>query len=457
MQTDKKQNAESGKLMDYRVLGIPLWIFILGALVLAIGFYVPQPATPGKASLPSAPLNITAVILVLFVFGHLWGEIGDRIPIWKDYFGGGALLAFIGTSVMVSEGVIPKAMVTATNEIFGKYGALDLWIAITISSSILGIDRKLLGRAVGGFIPMVLVGTVLAFAGAILGGILVGIPYKTVILNYALPIMGGGNGAGALPMSQIWASKTGGDPKVYYSAAIAVLTIANVMAVIVGALLNGVGKKFPHLTGNGEIVKNKAAAASVEEAKQEPVKTTIEDGACGLFVVASIYVLSNAIGQGLLPTIGGVSIHPYAYMVVLLILANAFNIFSPRIVASVKLVNKFMMDKLFYVFLAGVGISFTNFKELVHAANFSTLVICFLTVMGAVIGCWFFAKVIGFYEIESAIAAGLCHVNRGGSGDMEVLGASRRMNLMSWAQIATRLGGAMILVLAGVLFGVWAK
>ena len=86
-----------------------------------------------------------------------------------------------------------------------------------------------------------------------------------------------------------------------------------------------------------------------------------------------------------------------------------------------------------------------------------TVTISLFTVLGAVIGCWFFAKVIGFYEIESAIAGGLCHVNRGGSGDIEVLGASKRMMLMPYAQLATRLGGGMILILASVLFNIWAK
>uniref|UniRef100_UPI0011316409 2-hydroxycarboxylate transporter family protein n=1 Tax=Salmonella enterica TaxID=28901 RepID=UPI0011316409 len=42
---------------------------------------------------------------------------------------------------------------------------------------------------------------------------------------------------------------------------------------------------------------------------------------------------------------------------------------------------------------------------------------------------------------ESSITAGLCMANRGGSGDLEVLSACNRMNLISYAQISSRLGG----------------
>ena len=43
--------------------------------------------------------------------------------------------------------------------------------------------------------------------------------------------------------------------------------------------------------------------------------------------------------------------------------------------------------------------------------------------------------------------------NRGGSGDLAVLGASDRMDLISYAQLSSRLGGGIILVIGSILFG----
>ena len=42
--------------------------------------------------------------------------------------------------------------------------------------------------------------------------------------------------------------------------------------------------------------------------------------------------------------------------------------------------------------------------------------------------------------------------NRGGSGDLEVLSACNRMNLISYAQISSRLGGGIVLVIASIVF-----
>lgn len=58
---------------------------------------------------------------------------------------------------------------------------------------------------------------------------------------------------------------------------------------------------------------------------------------------------------------------------------------------------------------------------------------------------------VGFYPIESAITAGLCTTNMGGTGDIAVLSSAKRMELLPFAQIATRICGALILVVASIL------
>ena len=70
---------------------------------------------------------------------------------------------------------------------------------------------------------------------------------------------------------------------------------------------------------------------------------------------------------------------------------------------------------------------------------------------GAIIGSGLVGRLVGFYPVESAITAGLCMANMGGTGDVAVLSAAHRMELMPFAQISSRIGGAFMLILASVL------
>lgn len=63
-------------------------------------------------------------------------------------------------------------------------------------------------------------------------------------------------------------------------------------------------------------------------------------------------------------------------------------------------------------------------------------------------------KVVKFYPVESAITAGLCMSNAGGNGDIYVLTSANRMELMPFAQISSRIGGAIVLFTQSVLAGI---
>ena len=66
----------------------------------------------------------------------------------------------------------------------------------------------------------------------------------------------------------------------------------------------------------------------------------------------------------------------------------------------------------------------------------------------AVVGSGAVGRLVGFYSVEAAITAGLCMANMGGTGDVAVLMAAKRMELMPFAQISSRPGGAFIILFA---------
>ena len=64
---------------------------------------------------------------------------------------------------------------------------------------------------------------------------------------------------------------------------------------------------------------------------------------------------------------------------------------------------------------------------------------------GALVGRW-----LNMYPIEAAII-NACHSGQGGTGDVAILTAANRMQLMPFAQIATRIGGAITVTLVLIL------
>ena len=54
-------------------------------------------------------------------------------------------------------------------------------------------------------------------------------------------------------------------------------------------------------------------------------------------------------------------------------------------------------------------------------------------------------------QSKTAIGAGMINNSMGGTGNIAVLSAADRMEMIAFAQMANRLGGAIVLILGGIL------
>lgn len=134
-------------------------------------------------------------------------------------------------------------------------------------------------------------------------------------------------------------------------------------------------------------------------------------------LATTCFLLAYVVAKKILPSIGGVSIHYFAWMVLIVAALNASGLCSPEIKAGAKRLSDFFSKQLLWVLMVGVGVCYTDLQEIINAITFANVVIAAIIVIGAVIGAAIGGWMMGFFPIESAITAGLCMANRGGSGD----------------------------------------
>ena len=79
--------------------------------------------------------------------------------------------------------------------------------------------------------------------------------------------------------------------------------------------------------------------------------------------------------------------------------------------------------------------------------NLVNLITIFSTVVTLMATGFFVGRRMNMYPIETAVV-NACHSGQGGTGDVAILTAANRMQMMPFAQIATRIGGAIMVTLA---------
>jgi len=410
-----------------KIFHIPiLWFLLLS--VVAIGAMYAE-VLPG---------GIIGSVLIMMVLGELFGWIGDNTPIIRSFLGGGAIVAIFGAAFLVYSGIMPEYTVTMIDEFMTDGQFLNFYIAALITGSILGMNSKTL-KVAGAKFALPLLGAVL-FSVLLAGffGLVVGFGFRDAVLLIAMPIMGGGMGAGAVPMSQVYSELMGNDPAYYISILVPALALGNVFAIVFAGLLDMLGKKVPKLTGNGQLMEG------FEVSSGKKIKYDIKLMGIGIIFALVFYVAGQILGEF-------IPIHPYALMIILVAVLKISGVLPSFVEESANQWYQFVAKNWTMALLIGIGIAYTDLETVLAAMSLEYILLVLGVVLGAVLGAGLLGKLVGFKPIESAITAGLCMANMGGTGDVAVLSASKRMELMPFAQISSRLGGALILLLAGII------
>jgi malate:Na+ symporter len=388
------------------------------------------------------PKGIIGGMCLLLPLGLILEKIGARIPILKDYLGGSPLLLIFLGAGLVYYKVIPEASVKALQLFMKETGTdfLNFYICGLIAGAILGINAKLLVKA-GLRYAVPLAGCVLASCAVVaVVGPLLGYNWKDSICNIGLPILGGGMGGGAVPMAQVVEKQTGRDMKEVLSVFVPAVVLGNVLSIIAAGLLDRLGKKVPRLSGNGEIMRD-SGIANVEPR----VDMSMWNIAIGMAVSTGLFALGSAFNH-FVP-----DVHSLVFMILAVSILKVVGVVPEYIIVACYSWFRFVVKVFTCIVLLAIGIVFTDMGELIRAVTPTYVVLCVSVVAAAILGAGFGGLLVGFNFIESAITAGLCMTNMGGTGDVAVLSAARRMNLMPFARFSTSIGGGFIIILCGIL------
>ncbi len=407
-------------------VSLPLYLGLLAILAIVIAM--------GKL-----PLNMLGITFMLILLGHLFYWIGQNLPIFKDYLGGGSVFTLLAAALLNTFGIIPKDVVTATGNFMQDWGFLDFYIAALICGSILGMNRNLLVKASARFIPISLITMVVGFFAVGGIGALLGQGFGHSVLYISMAQMAGGVGAGIVPLSKIYANALHVAPGTVLNQLAPATTLGNLFAII-GAIF--IDKAFANtkMNGHGVLIE-----VDKSELKNDEITLDATEIGVGLMLAFGLFLIGTIL-NAFIP-----KIHSYAFMIIIVFILKATNAVPKRLENAVVSFNQVIMNNLTHAVLAGIGLAMMDLTKLASAMSWQFLVLSLTSVvfMGLVAGL--LGKLFGLYPVETAIGAGMINNSMGGTGNIAVLSAANRMEMMAFAQMANRLCGAIVLILGGIL------
>ena len=217
--------------------------------------------------------------------------------------------------------------------------------------------------------------------------------------------------------------------------------LGNVVAIVTAGLLVRLGERRRDLNGQGMLVKTGDEGILGPARSDRP----IDLGLLGAGIVLSCVLF--VLGMVLAPCTG---IPGPILMIIAAVILKLTRTLPAEMELGAYQINKFMSTNLTFAILVAMGTLLVSWQQLVASFNPGYISICTATVLAMTASGFFVGKWLNMYPIEAAVVTA-CHSGLGGTGDVAILGAADRMGLMAFAQISTRVGGAIMIVIATLL------
>ncbi|MBG7957967.1 2-hydroxycarboxylate transporter family protein [Enterococcus faecium] len=387
---------------------------------------------------------------IMTVFAYLLEEIGKTIPILKD-LGGKVLVVTFLPAFLVYKHWLPQSTVTVVSDFMNNNNFLMFFITLLVVGSIASMNRQTLVKATSRIIIILILCDVI---GSLIGtgvGILLGLSAWNAYFFIVAPIMAGGVGEGAMPLSIGYAAILSGmGQNDIFGKILPCVMLGSLVAVLLSGMLKKIGEKYPQLNGQGNLIDGDDEHLENLKGSAKPVN--IEKTLLAGVVAITIYFVAVYV-EHLLKSLLGFSIPSPVILLVSLMGAKMLGFIPKNIEEGGNSLYGFTVRGITPPLLFGVGVAKTDWLELIEVfKNPATIVTIIVTVVAIVATAFIAAKFLKMYPVDTAIAVS-CGSGQGGTGALAILAAGDRMELMPFAQVAVRLGGAMTVTFAIFLMG----
>jgi len=296
------------------------------------------------------------------------------------------------------------------------------------------MNRKVLIKGfVKIFVPLA-VGSIAAMIVGTAVGVALGLGFHHTFFEIVVPIMAGGVGEGAIPLSVGYAEILHRDQGEMFATVLPPVMLGSLTAILLSGMLNYVGKRYPHLTGNGRLQPDETDEMDPHQEEITGHMDVTHIAAAGVTAL-TLYVL-GIMCQRLIGLPAPVA------MLFIAVIVKLTQAVSPQLQQGAFVVYKFFSTSVTYPLLFAIGVAMTPWDKLMAAFTLPTLITIIATVVTLMGTGFLVGRRMNMYPIETAII-NACHSGQGGTGDVAILTAAERMQLMPFAQIVTRIGGAI--------------
>lgn len=390
--------------------------------------------------------SYVATLAYLMAIGGLLFWLGNTIPIVNNYLGGACLVPLLCISGMNYLNLIPQELVAGTKVLMSG-GFQDAFIAMLLVGSVLVMDRKIILNATARYIPTVIGSQLFAILFAMLAGVITGFGPIAAFFDIAAPCMSGGSAGAIATIPKLYSDLSGTDMMPEAGKFLCYASIANILAIAGAAVLGSLTSKSRVFNGAGQIMRR-----GVQEdftAEQRPATSADYKAlASGIFMAFTLSLFGNVLGS-----IPGLKVIPsIAWTIILCIIIKCTAILPAEFENNCVYGMNFALRALLPIELAGVGLASFQITAVTEFFTARAFIVIVVAVLGAFLGAFIVGHFTGLFGYEAGITAGLCCCNIGGTGDIAVLTAANRMNLLAFASISTRIGGALMIIWIGILY-----